>query len=1395
MSIDVFISYRGADRVLARKLEQRLRSRWGSRVFRDETGLMPGQSWSDQLNDAVKDAKVMLALVGPGWYVRAEGEGEDWVRAELLGAVRSGIPVLPVLIGDPKRLTTLPEAFTNQAVTVSEDLAGFDLQEIEKRLRSLGAFEDRGNEGFGKQRSNIVPVVGVERALAALDAGRSVLVTGASGSGRTALLQQIAARQQTHRATGDANATEDGTRVGGNAQDGPDRNELDPRSFVATYGIDQSARNRRTHGVVASWIDGLCTAIRGLSTQDERETFGRMLVKAVIDRGPDLIGREVLRPAWLLPLGDDQSDRKILEAARRPIDRWAPFPPERLVSQSLAVLEQFAAKVDRPLTLIVDNVESIDGSSADLVRHLVQSPSDRIRLVLATSVMGADCSIVGSRPSKLTDLRDELGDPRFSLISLEDPDVWGERGAIIETWLKRNNVRLGKGLGERFDGANPYYALSALWYLVDNGHLVEPKNSLGDDERVDTDGVVVWVQAKSDEELEIPSRDRLLDHMVEEFVPIRFRNVIAAGALIGRTFPFSAAFATASPPTSVDEKPIDGRPPNAEEIARWQQAGDDMWAQLSKVDPDGSVISCHLSVDRERKISLAQVDLVAHFAQRSDLRTTWLYHERLATYFTAPIAKDVGQSLDDRYSRAEAAATHWTLANRSREAADAERIAAGLAEQALAYHEARAHYRRAIRLFTQLLAEHARKETVSLVEHEDMLILANCLYRLGQMTRLANERASDADGSDPTAYFDHALVLLAELSSNLHDKRLAAPASPGTTTASPRDIPEPNILRHYIRLCEALRGYVNLELAEWYELENDPARSRELLFETLRHAEAARGEAGSRWLLAATSARLAQQLVTDADRGSPPRTGARPQPTVRGVVPDRACHRAPGREPRRGTRPRRPALARAWSVLGQIFQYLEVEPRLAEWAFRRMNEHRRDVSDMVDMMTDQQLGVFLLSVCRGVPDDTSDAAASPTAEARALLEGYARWATESGIAHAQSGAYLNLALQTLVEQADRAAPDLAEAHRHVEMAIKSAADDRQKADAQLLSGVLYVAESCRPDGSLSDEPRAVSALKKADLRLPQDATSDDLLQAGWRAGLLKWLPIRPQLKDMARSVAEQWFARELADEESELADAFRRAEQYLERLSGNPRVVPSNDQAIWKLLEGRVPQECLDHAERARTKARLLLTKHRAEWSHLANDEVALLARDLEYAVAVHDWYRSTDPSRLLTLARESNASISGAEWASPNLLRGRLALQVLDHQYAASAEIGQERFTRITSMVKNRAIGSSDVGPLDQIFYLASEMSEPDHRSLMRTAQQTSDWRELAVEPGRLREAYLLAVGERNALVRQAGLPLVQDLHLLDAALPPFADTPDVTNAGRGTADQTAAETVNAPT
>lgn len=1363
MAIDVFISYRGADRALARRLEQRLRSRWGSRVFRDETGLMPGQSWADQLHDAVSDAKVMLALVGPGWYVHAEGEGQDWVRKELLGAVRAGIPVLPVLIGDPKRLTALPEAFQAQALRVSEDLAGFDLQQIEKHLRLLGAFENRQNDGLGEQRSGIVPIVGRDQVSAALDAGESVIVIGASGSGRRALLRDIAEAHahRSQRADDDDHAQSKGTKAP------PSSQKHSTPSFVASCGIDLGARSRRTHGVIAAWIDGLCAAVSELPTLDERVRFGRELVDAVIECGPDLLGREVLRPSWLLPLGDDRSDRQILDAARRPSNRWAPFPPERLVSQSLAVLRRFSERVDRPLILIVDNVEALDGSSVELIRKLTQSPSDQIHMVLASSLRAIESDATSLNIQELID-GSEHG---FAHVSLHEPVVWGANGNVIEMWLKRNYVRLDADLSDQFDQTNPYYALSALWYLVDNGYLVEqpqsgtaPRAGTGDGATASSGRsqhpIVTWVQADSGQKLEVPSHDRLLDHMIEEFVPVRFRNVIAAGSLIGRTFPFSAAYAAANPPASVD-----GQPPSNDEIERWRAAADEMWDELSRIDPDGSVIVCHRSVDRERKIRFAQVDLVIHLASTLDINTARGQHRRLASYFTTPIAKDVGRSLDDQFGRAEAAAHHWAEAREHRHAADAERVAAGLAEQALAYYEARQHYQRAIRLFTQLLAETSRSETVSLIEHQDLLILANCLYRLGQMTRLASERGAVSASTDPTVYFLDALDRLTELSRNLHDKRLAAPSSPGSTATSPRSIPEPNILRHHIRLCEAMRGYVNLELAEWYELRDDASRSRELLFDTLRHAEAARGEAGSRWLLAATSARLAQQLVKDAIRlrhREPVRSHnlaieARFQIErvlgLEAVSPD---------EQRDLDEPR----SRAWGVLAQIFQNLELEPRLAEWAYRRMNEHRRDVSDLVDMLTDRQLGVFLLSVA---PGTDSDGNLSPSAlEARQLLERHARWATESGISHECSAAHFNLALQVLVEQAESAEPDLTEAFGYVEQVIARAtgADVAQLEQANLLRGVLLGLDNCRLDRSAISADVVVEAFRSAGLDIAPSAESSEVLHAGWRAAMTRWLPVRPQLGYMTRAIAELLGLTDLDDPDSDVVDGLKRADEYVVRLKSSRRCVPSDDESIWKMLTGRVPDECLDHAVLARSNAARLLRVHQAECGITDGLELALIERDIEYAIAVHDWYRSTDPSRLLTLARESNASISGAEWASPNLLRGRLAIQVLDRQFLASKEIGRERFSRISAMVANRAAAASDASPLEQVFYLAGEMAEPDHLTVTRQNDpDAACWPQVALRAGSLSEAYNAAVQERSARVRQAGLPLVQDLHLLDAA------------------------------
>lgn len=1337
MPVDVFISYRGADRVLARKLEQRLRSRWGSRVFRDETSLVAGRQWSEQLLAAMSQAKVTLALIGPGWHVR--DKGEDWVRDELLGAINAGNPVLPVLIGNPDqlkdRLGDLPEAFNNQAVKVSSDLAGFDLHKIEQALRNLGAFGERLPGGLGREISDILPDRCAELISKCLDA-KSIVVSGASGYGRRALLGRVASAVK---------------EQGG---------------LVTTSGINLGSRSRRTHAVVAAWIDGLCELLLELPPE-ERGGLGPTLVKTVLNYGPDLLARKVLRPSLLLPLGDDDSDQKILDAAQRPTDQWAPFPPERLVSQSMSVIEKFVLESNVPLTLIVDNIESIDGSSKSLVTRLLSSPIKNIRLVIATSAVNenADPESAGQSAARALNIKyiEESSLTKFESISLRDASTWGKPGAVIQRWLDRHNVCLGEGVSESFKDANPYFALSALWYLVDNGHLVEKPQQAADtgNQSCSPDGdVVTWVASRPDKPLVVPNRDLLLDHMIEEFIPIGFRSIIETGSLIGRRFLYSAAFAAAHPPES-----IDGQPPSTEAIKRWSAEADEQWDLLKQIDPAGSVIKCHLSADKERMINLAQTDLMTYLANQLDDTEKLRCHKQLAQYFGNPIANDSSETLDDKYRNAKTAAAHWARANETRHAADAERVAAGLADRALAYPEAQAHYKRAIRLFTQLLANKDRRSTLNLVDHEDLLILANCLYRLGQMTRLANERSAVKNSStDPTKYFKHALKRLQELSKNLHNKRLVAPTSERPAVNTQRNLPEPNLIRHHIRLCETLSGWVKLELAE-YHSKSDPNESRQLLFDALSHAESARGEADSRWLLAATSAQLAQKLVVDAmdaqQAGHTVRThnlSIEAQFHIERVIGLAAVSPDEDRdleEPR----------SLAWTVLGQLFQIIQLKPQLAGWAYNKMNDHKHEVSDLVDMMTDRRLGLYLLSKHRGDSDVQNKLA-------KDLLVRHKRWAIESGIAHEHSGAYISLALLELVEQSGQLPAELTIAQDNIKKAIDCALDANQKQNAFLLQGLLHAIDRSDKGGIAFDDATVVEAFRNAGIDgISCSPSNDELLFAGWRAlliKLLRWCPHveewvdlnsflqKPFSNDQAVLARHKFISTLMAANDGELKNALERAQTYLGAATNEP-IVPSNDVMIWRLLESRVPSECYQHACRTRDIAFQLLNEHHDLLCD-ADDKLELHRQDLAYAIALHEWYRSTDPSRLLILARESNMSIDGHEWASPKLLSGRLAIQILNLQYGAANEIGSHRLRQIESMVTNWTKGSKDAGPLEQIFHVAVQRQEPGPKQVdFRLRNCAQKYQPLSV-------AYCLSLEERAKLVRQAGLPLVQDLHLFDA-------------------------------
>ena len=106
--IDIFVSYRTADSAYgAAACYELLAARFDpDRVFRDCVSMLPGQIYPNELVDALEEARVLVAVIGPDWLAR-DTEGSrfidrqsDWVRREVARGLSRGILVVPVLLDD-----------------------------------------------------------------------------------------------------------------------------------------------------------------------------------------------------------------------------------------------------------------------------------------------------------------------------------------------------------------------------------------------------------------------------------------------------------------------------------------------------------------------------------------------------------------------------------------------------------------------------------------------------------------------------------------------------------------------------------------------------------------------------------------------------------------------------------------------------------------------------------------------------------------------------------------------------------------------------------------------------------------------------------------------------------------------------------------------------------------------------------------------------------------------------------------------------------------------------------------------------------------------------------------------------------------------------------------------
>src|SRR5215472_16488057 len=108
MNAKVFINYRREDTApYAGRLYDRLTAHFGGdQVFIDIDQIEPGEDFVEAINRKVRACDIAIVAIGPDWLHATDASGkrrlddeEDFVRMEIVAALRRKIRVIPVLVG------------------------------------------------------------------------------------------------------------------------------------------------------------------------------------------------------------------------------------------------------------------------------------------------------------------------------------------------------------------------------------------------------------------------------------------------------------------------------------------------------------------------------------------------------------------------------------------------------------------------------------------------------------------------------------------------------------------------------------------------------------------------------------------------------------------------------------------------------------------------------------------------------------------------------------------------------------------------------------------------------------------------------------------------------------------------------------------------------------------------------------------------------------------------------------------------------------------------------------------------------------------------------------------------------------------------------------------------
>src|SRR6516162_4844999 len=203
---DIFISHSGKDNEVAARIGERIRRERPSwSLFYDKENIRAGQRWQERLREELTSCRVVLALLSRNWLgspwcfteaVTAAFRGKDLVGIETEDLTGDDLARAPPILherqrvrlrdGDERPWREILEALDRSGLDGND---WFPIPPGVGPYPGLVAFDEKDTSVFFGRKQEITEYLAILDTLRGPDRSRVLVISGASGSGKSSLLR------------------------------------------------------------------------------------------------------------------------------------------------------------------------------------------------------------------------------------------------------------------------------------------------------------------------------------------------------------------------------------------------------------------------------------------------------------------------------------------------------------------------------------------------------------------------------------------------------------------------------------------------------------------------------------------------------------------------------------------------------------------------------------------------------------------------------------------------------------------------------------------------------------------------------------------------------------------------------------------------------------------------------------------------------------------------------------------------------------------------------------------------------------------------------------------------------------------------------------------------------